>query len=245
MFNPKISGIIAGVAFILSFLIGLFTGSQFFPVLLRAFVLGLIFFVLVSLSYWLINQFLPELLTSPHDESNGNDILGSKVDISIDGLMDSPDDETGSKSAAGAVPAGNMENSAYAEAAAPGQIFSNRTSFTQGLDQNSQDDYNGKGEGGISPLSAESAVLPAAIPEEDESESIDVLPDLDSMSGSFAPSEESDDESDVIEMEEDLSSSPSFVPEPSRTKQTGNSGDFNVQEMASAIQTILRRDEKG
>jgi hypothetical protein len=218
LFNPKISGIIAGAAFVLSFLIGLFTGSQFLPVLLRAFVLAVIFFVLSALAYWLVSQFLPELLSPPLDDSGEIDVPGSKVDISID----ASDDEDESNN--------TLQNSSM-----------------QGLDQKTQDDYNGEGERGISSVgdSAASAAVPDESSESgDVSKSVDVLPDLESMSGYFAPSEESDDGEDVVEMEDDLSSAPSLS-EPSRSRKNSDPGDFNVQEMASAIQTILRREDKG
>jgi hypothetical protein len=231
VFNPKVSGIIAGVAFILSFLIGLFTGSQFFPVFLRAFILAVIFFVLASLAYWLISQFLPELLHSPSDESGEIDVPGSKVDISIDS---SNDDSA----------LGSINGSAQESLASDSErsVFSRVTTpvSAQGLDQKPQDDYNMKGEGLPGDLTKSTAV-----PDEDASAAIDVLPDLESMSGSFASPADSEEESDVVEMEDDLSSSAPSFPEPSRTKKQSDPGDFNVQEMASAIQTILRRDEKG
>ncbi len=221
MFNPKISGIIAGIAFTLSFLTGLFTGSQFFPVLLRAIILGIVFFVLSSLAYWLISRFLPELLASSHDESGETDVSGSKIDISID----SSDEE---------LEAGNFGNT---ESSNP--IYSSM----QGLDQKQQDDYNEKEAETVS--STVNMTKTAAVPEADASESVDVLPDLESMSGSFTQTEESDDESDVVEMEDDLLPSTPSMSGPSRTQKSSDPGDFNAQEMASAIQTILRRDEKG
>lgn len=218
MFNPKISGVIAGIAFTLSFLTGLFTGSQFFPVLLRAFILGIVFFVLSSLVYWVISRFLPELLTSFPDESGETDVPGSKIDISIDASDEEPETEN----------SGNTE---------PG----NSVPPIQGLDQKRQDDYNKE----EVVFSAVDSVKTTAVPETDSVESVDVLPDLELMSGSFAQTEESDDESEVAEMEDDLLPSTPSMSGPSRKQKNSDPGDFNVQEMASAIQTILRRDEKG
>jgi hypothetical protein len=229
VFNPKISGIIAGLSFVISFLVGLFTGSQFLSVLLRALVLAFVFFVLSSLAYWLISRFIPELLTPTTDESGENDIPGSKVDISIDSSEDETESIKNNTSGADNSDGDELGNSILASA--------------QGLDQKRQDDYNEGGSGVVS--STPNSANVTAIPEDSGSESVDVLPDLESMSGYFAPSEESDEESDVVEMEDDVSSSFPSMSEPSRTKKNSQSGDFNVQEMASAIQTILRRDEKG
>lgn len=236
MFNPKISGIIAGVAFVVSFLVGLFAGSQFLTVLLRAFILAAVFFILASLAYWLVSQFIPELLAHSQDEpdvidTSGFDSPGSMVDISVDSSNESPELEIlgGSGPELGDRSSGGMMN--------PGQ-----TSPIQGLDQKQQDDYNKGGEG-FTPIAPDDLAELTAVPEEDETGTIDDLPDLESMSGFFAQSDEDDDDDGVIGLEDEISS-PS-APRPSRAKKTSNSGDFNVQEMASAIQTILKRDEKG
>lgn len=261
MFNPKVSGIIAVAAFILSFLIGLFTGSQFFPVFLRALILAVIFFILSSVIYWVITQFLPDLLTSSSEESIEIDVPGSKVDISID----SSDDENDLTSIDESVPptgnSGLAENSGQED----GGVIEAQSS-AQGLDQRAQDDYNKAGEGDAPPspdiVSGKSAVpgndvsesgassgQGASLEAGSSSEPLDVLPDLESMSGSFDPSSESEEEGDApeIETEEESSSSapPASVSGPSRSRKNSDPGDFNVQELASAIQTILRRDEKG
>jgi hypothetical protein len=231
VFNPKISGIIAGVAFVLSLLIGLFAGSQFFTVISRALILAVVFFVLSSLAFWLISQFLPELLSSHSDDlGEMDDSPGSRVDISIDSSHDEPESEQTGDFVSAAEDSGGEETGNF-----------DKFSSMQGIDQKPKDDYNGEGSGFVSPAPAESA----AVPGKNVSGSIDVLPDLESMSGAFTPSSGSDEEEGgVVEMEDEFSSSPA-MPEPSRTKKSADPGNFNVQEMASAIQTILRRDEKG
>ncbi len=228
MFNPKISGIVAGTAFILSFLIGLFTGSQFLAVLLRALILSAVFFVLASLAYWLVSQFLPELLNPPSDDdSSGIGVSGSRVDITIDSSNDDAEPE----------PASPIQTE-HQDSPASDNIGSDAS--VQGLDDKRQDDYNDEGEVVGADLSESTAV-----PQKETSGSVDILPDLESMSEYFDPSDESDDEENVVEMEEDVSSAAPSAPGPSRTTKTSDPGDFNAQEMASAIQTILRRDEKG
>ncbi len=229
MFNPKISGIVAGTAFILSFLIGLFTGSQFLTVLLRAFILSVVFFVMASLAYWLVSQFLPELLNPPSDDSNEIDASGSRVDITIDSSNDDAELE----------PASSIQTE-HQDSFVSDNAGSNVS--VQGLDDKRQDDYNDEGEGIASGTDLTEST---AVPQKETSGSVDVLPDMESMSEYFAPSGESEDEENVVEMEEDVSPSSPSAPGPSRTTKTSDPGDFNAQEMASAIQTILRRDEKG
>jgi hypothetical protein len=243
VFNPKVSGIIAGIAFVLSILIGLFTGSQFFPVMLRAFILAIVFFVLSSLVYWLLSQFLPELLTSSSNESNGIDIPGSKVDISID--ADELSDDIDS------VPIRNAASESVNSIQENNGDIDDQSSL-QGLDQKPPDDYNKAGDGNVpqSLVESEKAAVPGngASDSGEYSKSLDVLPDLESMSDSFTPVEE-EEESDVVEMDDDLSSAssiPSMGSELKRSsRKNADPGDFNTQELASAIQTILRRDEKG
>jgi hypothetical protein len=243
VFNPKISGIIAGIAFVLSILIGLFTGSQFFPVFLRALIIAPIVFVLSSLLYWLISQFLPELLASPSNVSDDLDVPGSKVDISID-------ESELAVSSADDIDSITVRN----PASEPTELVQENNgdideqSSIQGLDQKPQDDYNKAEEGSV----PQSLIVneKAAVPEKDASgsgdysKSLDVLPDLESMSGSFAPAEE-EEEAEVEEMEDDFSSAPSSSEPKRSSKKHSDPGDFNVQELASAIQTVLRREEKG
>ena len=234
MFNPKISGIAAGIAFILSFLVGLISGSQFAAVLIRALIFGIVFFLLASVAYWLVTQFIPELLDRPSPEPseiNDSEVAypGSRVDISVDSQDDPPAVQNG-----GSGP--EMENFGGNSGNAQDNISG------QGMDQKPEDDYN-KGEEGYDPGSSQNPAEFAAVPSGDGPGQVDVLPDMESMSGFFTPSEEPGEESEVIGMEDDFPSA--SAPVSSRKKNTGASEDFNVQEMASAIQTILKRDQKG
>jgi hypothetical protein len=71
-------------------------------------------------------------------------------------------------------------------------------------------------------------------------DSVDALPDLDSMSTAFLPS--SDDEDDEEEDEPAVRSAPSRN---TATRSQFSSEDFNTKDMAQAIQTILKREDKG
>jgi hypothetical protein len=67
---------------------------------------------------------------------------------------------------------------------------------------------------------------------------VDVLPDLDSMSDSFV----SPLMQDAAEGSSGEPAGPRSFSAP-RASETG--GDFDPKEMAAAIQTILKRDQKG
>ena len=227
MFNFKISGIAAGAAFVLSFLIGLFSGSGLFIPLIRAFIFGALFFALTCLIFWLLTQFIPELLTPPEDDDLGLSVSGSRVDISV-----------GSEGITGAFPSDNsdsVDDIAGRPTAAPVKVVS------QGLDQEDNGGYNSGGEvvgdledAGDAPAFTANASRPA------RAASANILPDMDNMS--------EDSSEDVVEMAEaadlGLNSSEPRRPKPS-SKKSELSGDFDPKELAQAIQTVLKRDDKG
>ena len=92
MINFKVSGIVAASAFLLSFLIGLMSRSAMPELLLRPLIFAFVFFVLSGAIFYLVNHFLPELLSVNGGASNvdfsaglnvadGNSHLGSQVNI--------------------------------------------------------------------------------------------------------------------------------------------------------------------
>jgi hypothetical protein len=204
--NFKLSGIAGGAAFILSFLIGIISGAGFPLIVIRALLFGAAFFTLAVGAYWLISQFLPDLIADSEFPS-GLETPGSRVNISVE------DGEAG------------MEEG-YAQA--------------QGLDQGDTIGYTRKGDdenaGTGSPERAVPLARPAeaALPAMDSGETADLvdhLPDLEIMSDSFLPPAAAEDEE-----------TPAPSRSPSGNKPQNLGGDFNVKEMASAIQTILKRD---
>jgi hypothetical protein len=198
VFNPRLYAIAGGAGFILSLLIGFVSGAGFLMALLRALAFAVVFALFAGGAYWVISQFLPELLSSgPEEESSG-----SRVNISVDG-----DD---------------MEESG-------GALDPNSDSFGEnvlGLDQKNEEGYTSKGE---APPSG--AAVPAA-GDADGSGEVDILPDLDTMAEAFIPAVDSGQPQEA--------SRPSSGNKPEKLD-----GDFNTKEMAAAIQTILKRDEKG
>jgi hypothetical protein len=223
VFNPKISGAFAAAGFVLSFLVGLLTGARFPLILIRAFIFAAAFFALASAGYGAIQLYLPELLSGTNDAP----ALGSQVDISV-----GDDDEAGGISLESGILGDDlnefMEN--------PGN------SGGDTLDQTGEAVYTGEGMVGKIPGSARPA-LPEDPGFSGDTDSVDMLPDLDAMSGAFS-AEAVPAGSGVEGAAAALpSSSLSGLGGPSKAQGLGE--DFNVKEMASAIQTILKRENKG
>lgn len=241
MFDPKISAIAAGAAFILSFLIGIISGAGFVYILVRALIFAAVFFVLASLAYWLVTQFIPELMNgeNPDTERAGDQALGQNVDLSVD------DEHDISYRAASGPDAGAeteetesiMDNEKNDEDAdildtEVGDNPAAAGTFSSPLDQNDIEGYTDN-DVSESEKTGASPALPLDVVED-----VDALPDLESMSDSFISpigeeSENDDAKADTVSLY-------------SGTKTSRSSdGSFDPREMASAIQTILKRDQKG
>ena len=213
MFNFKISGFAAGIAFILSFLIGLLSRAGIPVILLRAFIFGALFFGLSILVYWLLAQFMPEIFNVSEDDLG---LSGSRVDISL-----------GDENFAGAFPRDNSENvdDIAGKPSTPAR--------TSPLDQGKNAGYNEDGiegelDAGPAFDSAEDGPVRAA----------ETLPDLESIAEGTPGSA-----TDVVNMG-------SFGYDDSKRYKTssrkpGLEGDFNPKELAQALRTVLKRDEKG
>jgi hypothetical protein len=207
VFNPRLYVIAGGAGFVLSLLIGIISGAGLFIALLRALAFAVVFALFAGGAYWAISQFLPELL-SPDSGDLGEEVPGSRVNISVDG-------DTGEYG---------------------GALDPNSDSFGEnvlGLDQNSEEGYTSREETGERPPSG--ASISIAVPsaaDADGSGGVDMLPDLDAMAEAFIPA-----------VDEGQSQGVSRPPGGNRPEKLD--GDFNAKEMASAIQTILKRDEKG
>jgi hypothetical protein len=227
MFNPKISGICAGAGFVLSFLVGLFSGSLFPLLLIRALIFAAIFFALASAAYGALQLYLPELFSE-----NSGDIssLGAQVDISVG------DDEDGS---------GEISLESESMGGDLNEFLENPgDSDADTLDQTREDIYTG--EGRMEEILSEPA-LPGEINfSSGEIDSVDMLPDLDSMSGALnsgpAPVRGGGDASGTGSAAGSFSGGGASDGQANKKRLDE---DFNVQEMASAIRTIIKRENKG
>jgi hypothetical protein len=220
MFNPKISGIVAGAGFILSFVLGLATGARFPLLLIRACIFAAVFFALAGVGYGALQLYLPELFVR---DSGAAPVLGGQVDISI-----------GDEEDAGGISleSGGLGEDLHEFLENPGN------SGGDALDHTGEAVYTGEGtmeeiQGPSKPALPEvSGLSPGDV------DSVDMLPDLDAMSGALSVA------STAGEGAGPPASSYGGGPG-DRSKAQGLDENFNVNEMASAIRTILKRENKG
>jgi hypothetical protein len=230
MFNFKVSGIAAGAAFIVSLLLGIFSGSGVLVLLLRAFGFGVFFFVLSCLVFWLVGQFMPELLSGSDDLF---DAPGSRVNISV-----------GSGPVEGAFPPADTDEVDNIDSRVA-QVFPGRLpvqaaddkadsppSTAEALDQDEETAYNRKGSVSAEEISGKETGR--------NSDKADLIPDFDTLSEAFLPDSGPESPEPVI----------FDTPEPKKSHSgvsanQGFAGDFNPKELAQAIQTVLKKDEKG
>ena len=238
MFNPIISGLIALIAFVFSFILGLVSRTTMPILLIRPLIFAVLFFIISALVNVLVNRFLPELLEHNIPDADTDILPGSRVNI-LEG-----DDEEGSKELSpepyaaaapvqisiGARPDDSDDNlgdisglSSLIVQPSPGQNTGGE--ITGGMDQNAEEGYTGR------EASAGMAM-----------DSEEVLPDLDSMAGAFTLNA-SAEEPDTTEY---------TVPAPSRKSTTSRpakgsewAGDFNAKEIAMGLRTALNKDKEG
>jgi hypothetical protein len=226
VFNPKISGIFAGAGFVLSLVVGLITGAHFPLLLIRAFIFAAVFFALASAGYGAIQMYLPELLPKNAGEVP---VLGAQVDISV-----GDDTEEG---AGITLESGGLGEDLNEFLENPGN------SGEEALDQTGEAVYTGGGivedmQGSSKPALPDEPGFPSG-----DADSVDMLPDLDAISGAFSAGPIS--AGGGGEAVGASASASSFDSLGGQAKKPGLDDDFNVKEMASAVQTILKRENKG
>jgi hypothetical protein len=221
--NFKISGIAAGIAFVLSLAIGLLRGAGIFA-LVRAVIFAAVFFLLSGGGYWLILRFLPELLEgSENDEEKQQS--GALVDISLE-------DDSGDE-----LPRADVGE--YTSEGGEGASGVSAPENLSGLDQKDNIEYTHEGSMDKNPSTSTSEtglVLPV-----DSSGLADELPDLESLSGAFLSGGKRRDDGELSE----FTISPGSSAEKKKAEINTSDvldGDFSSHDMASAIQTILKRE---
>ena len=255
MFNFKLSGIIAGAAFIFSLVIGLVSGVRISIVSLRAFIFAVVFFGLTCLIYWLVSQFVPELLSEP------DDILdipapGSRVNITVEDSQivgafpannsESVDDIGGRPSTPHTKQAAEPDGTASLDGSGLDEMP--QKAPLSPLDQKEKERYNDdEGVAGDFDFEGGSFKDLTGDSSEDSEENLETLEntgtetalDKDGISGAGPddPSALGDDAANLDEPEQRR-------PQSSRGKPE-LAGDFNPKELAMGIRTVLKRDEKG
>ncbi|MDR2178605.1 MAG: hypothetical protein LBP20_11300 [Treponema sp.] len=256
MFNIRWSGIAAVAAFIISTILGIAVGVQIVVILIRALSFAAAFFVLAALVWRVINRYLPELLQNPPSRDASfmpGAEPGSRVNITV-GDVEIPYNaavppEDFSDEALGniteAAQAGIRENAGIppddlpdGSPLSPLNPVSPPPVFAEGMDQSLSSRYTQQRDGvlAVPPANPASAGDIPGIPGlEGLSGGIESLPDLDALAGTFMSSGAAEEESD---------STPNSPGAPEHRSKKGKEvgEDFNPKELASAIQTILKRD---
>jgi hypothetical protein len=226
--NLKLSGVAAGVAFVFSLLIGLISGTGILA-LVRAFILGVVFFSMAGGLYWLARRFLPDLFEGSGNGSVRNSAPdeapppGSLLDISLgdEGRDDVPEADVGDYISAAA--ADSSEISAFEDSA--------------GLDQKGNNGYTIEGDIKENPISGENAdgsELPVS--------PLDVsndFSDLESLSTAFPSGEARGGRKGVSEF---MIASENSAGRKNAGSAGGLANEFDAADMASAVQTILKRE---
>jgi hypothetical protein len=236
MFNVKISFIAAGIAFIVSFLLGLMSGASFPALIIRPLIFAVLFFIIAGVIYFLVSHFLPELLEEGWNEAaRPDDILnpGSRINIT--------EEEPGGP-AVYAAPADDSEDNLgdISNLLGKGRAAKPPETDFPGLDQHGEDRYTG---GEAVPAGtyndSDSAGSKSAIskPASGSEESVDILPDLDSMAKAFLP-DSGEDDADTAE----YSTSDGSPRRPAGGRSQKMEGDFNPKELAAGIRTILKKE---
>ena len=258
MFNFKASGIAAGAAFFLSFLIGLVSGTSMPQLFVRAVIFGVVFFVLAGAIRFLVGRFLPELLPRRRAEDSAEFAPGSRLDITDEDPGTAQGTASSSQVFMGAQADDSHEGLGHIDDLLKKDSLSPQVPEA-GMDQNMQDGYNESSGTEESPqpdafvpwepLLGASNSAPAA--EENpagsvgaaapvtNSDSADFFPDLDSMAGAFMPAS-AKGEQDTVEY------SGSFSSKQSRSnKAPAWSGDYSAKDMASGLKTVLNKGKEG
>lgn len=263
--DVKKAAIVAVSAFVMSLLVGLLSGVGFLFILLRAFIFSALFFGLFFGAWFLFSRFLPELLSSAgpsRDDDDESEGAGSRLDISVDDRFDSDTGATpnapppSSQSAPGSdgaslppgTPLSGDEEDVEELEALDGEADDLETQGEKqtGLDRSGEAGYTGTENVGASVQSGPSKPVSQLGPSSFAKplagfDDVDKLPDLDGFSDSFAPETYSDGEG------ESAGASASSVPSGDIAVSSSASagGTFDTKEMVSAIQTMLKRDQKG
>ncbi|MDR2374946.1 MAG: hypothetical protein LBD96_00750 [Treponema sp.] len=256
MFNIRWSGVAALAAFIISLTLGFLVRAHVLVILLRAFGFAAAFFFLAALVWRLVNRYLPELLQSPLPQDiplmQGFE-NGSRVNITV-GDGEIPHDAAVPPETASGESVGNIvdlmragpsvrENTGPLPAAPPAQETAAPSEFqftapaaAEGMDQSPPARYTEEREGvSAAPNPVPTGGISGVSGLGDLSGGVESLPDLDALAGTFLSSGAAEEEA--------VSNPASSSGGEYRSKKGKEVGeDFNPKELASAIQTILKRD---
>jgi hypothetical protein len=211
----------AGIAFLLSILVGALSGVSFLILVLRALLFAALAGGLVQVFILLAQKLLPELFDDfAQSETADQGETGKNIDIVLpeEGEVDS---------GLAAVSALNVRT--------PEEEFAGE--FVEDVEEIG-DRTDSEGNSGERADESFKTVMPP-----DVLDDVDVLPDLDGFADVFAHAPRSDSEEEGVELgiDEDTTT-PSFSPGPAR-EGAGKSIDPAL--VAAAMRTLIKRDLKG
>jgi len=267
--NFRICVTVAALAFILSFLLGLISRAAFPMLIVRPLIFGAVFFGLAAFINVVVNQFLPELLDDI-SQSDSEPVTGSRINI-MEGDSGEISLDYSAEASAMAVPPvfmgaqpddsddvadistlSSMVKTSPPPAKSPSSDDTILPSWltegriSEGMDHTEKMEYNKTEE--MADFSKE--VKPEVKTARDTSrprqmEAIldldEMLPDLDSMVGAFVSDSSNEDE----DPKEYSVSTPISRKTPSQVKGGEWAGDFNAQDMAAGLRTVLKKDKEG
>jgi hypothetical protein len=266
MINLRWSAIAAAAAFIISLALGFSVRGQILIILIRALCFAVVFFLLAVLIWRLINKYIPELLhiPSPDDRSlmpgleaenrvniivgDGEDSIPPNAALPPEGKADdvgniadvmNRDSSSSADTGGGAVeppPASPVFSGISPE---PLPLSPALSTPVQGMDQGLQSAYT-QDRGNVSGVPTPSIQTPAGGFSDlgDTSGGVESLPDLDALAGSFLSPAAAGEDSVLAGQGSSLR--PAGGARSKKGREVGE--DFNPKELASAIQTIIKRD---
>lgn len=272
MINLRISAIAAIVAFLLSFLLGIFSRNSMPMLLVRPVIFAAVFFAIASVINILVNRFIPELLEeSPEDIPlfSGGFAPGSHInitegdDVNSAALFQGSAPSPVSKFTMGAQPDDSEEGLGnISDLMEQGRNrHQNIPDAPAGMDQIEEDGYNDSGSFGsfmdltglepAEPVSASPASGSFAAPITGGS-SIDagLSKSAAAAADDFLP--DLDSMAGAFSMfpsQDESSSAEQAVSAPAKRALAGNknaawAGDFNAKEIAKGLQTVLSKDKE-
>jgi hypothetical protein len=264
MLNLRWSAIAAAAAFIISLVLGFSVRGRIFIILIRALCFAVVFFLLAVLIWRLINKYIPELLHIPSPDDNslmpgiepegrvnitvgdGEDSIPPNAALPPEGRVDDVGNiadvmNRGPSPPAGLGPAESPAAPPALSAASPEPLpVSPAVSIPdQGMDQGLQSGYT-QNRDDVSRVSSPSIQTPAGGFSDlgDTSGGVESLPDLDALAGSFLSPAAAGEDSVLAGQASSLR--PAGGARSKKGREVGE--DFNPKEVASAIQTIIKRE---
>jgi len=251
-------GFISGLsAFVICIALGVIFDVYIWTVFLRAVIFLVVFFSLGFGLRYMLNNYFPELLYFKDETEQQDDLQpqflpqmppeqpGSRINITLgkSGEFAMPD----YRSSENKQELGNIEDLVAGN-------FKPQVDL-KGIDRNDEDDYNKESSGGRIEESEsfdfqDTAIFkPSAPPKQvfspsfgDDSSDLGGLPDLDIMASAFSTGFSDEPETIQTQFED------AEEPAPVRTINKGNkpqmlSGDFNPEELAKGLRTILKNEK--